>query len=64
MKKVFILMFLILILSKIFGFGREILLSYYYGVSNITDAYYTAILITSLSVGFLGVAIMPTFIPR
>jgi len=39
MKKTALLVMIITVLSKIIGFGREIVLSYVYGASAITDAY-------------------------
>jgi len=39
MKKTALLVMIITILSKILGFGREMVLSYVYGASAITDAY-------------------------
>lgn len=38
MKKVAIVLVIITIISKFFGFFREITLSYFYGVSNESDA--------------------------
>ena len=39
MKKAVFLVMVVTILSKFLGLGREIVLSYVYGVSDITDAY-------------------------
>lgn len=39
MKKAALLVMVITIISKILGFGREIVLSFVYGASAITDAY-------------------------
>ena len=39
MKKIAFSVMIITILSKFLGFGREIVLSYVYGASAITDAY-------------------------
>lgn len=63
MKKTLILMVVITIFSKLFGFLREILLSYYYGANQITDAYFISIAITTTAIGFIGTAISCSFIP-
>jgi len=42
-KKIAIVLAIITIISKFFGFFREIILSYFYGVSNESDAYIIAL---------------------
>ena len=39
MKQTAIILMIITVGSKILGFAREIVLSYFYGASNISDAY-------------------------
>lgn len=51
------------VLSKIFGFGREITLSYLYGTSSISDAYLIAITIPSVIFGFVASGIGAGYIP-
>lgn len=64
LKKTMMAMVLLILISKILGFGREIILSSLFGVSDVTDAYYTGFLITSIAVGFIGLGVTATFIPR
>lgn len=51
------------ILVKVFGLFKELVLSYYYGASNITDAYIIAMTIPSLLYTFIGLAINTSYIP-
>ena len=53
----------ITILSKILGFGREIVLSYTYGASAITDAYLISQTIPAVIFGFISAGITTGFIP-
>jgi putative peptidoglycan lipid II flippase len=63
MKKVAIVLVIITIISKFFGFFREITLSYFYGVSNESDAYIIALTIPSVIFAFVGTGLATTFIP-
>ena len=63
MKKVALMVMIITILSKILGFGREIVLSYTYGASAITDAYLISRTIPSVIFSFVGGGIATGFIP-
>ena len=63
MKKTALLLMIITILSKITGFVRDVILAYFYGTSNITDAYLIAITIPSVIFGFIGVGIATGYIP-
>ena len=54
---------LITILVKIVGFGRELILSNYYGVTNYADVYITAMNIPSVIFACLGAAISTSVIP-
>jgi putative peptidoglycan lipid II flippase len=49
--------------SKILGFGREIVLSYVYGASAVTDAYLISRTVPNVLFAFLGSAIGTSFIP-
>lgn len=51
------------IVSKIFGFGREITLSYLYGTTNISDAYLISITIPSVIFGFVAAGLAAGYIP-
>lgn len=54
---------IITLFSKILGFVREIIMSYYYGAGNITDAYLVSITIPTVIFGFFGTAISTGYIP-
>lgn len=63
MKKTAVLLILISIISKIIGFGREIVLAYFYGASDISDAYLISMTIPTIIFAFVGSAISTAFIP-
>ncbi|PQD96180.1 murein biosynthesis integral membrane protein MurJ [Pradoshia eiseniae] len=63
MKKTTILLMLITLLSGLIGFGREIALSYFYGASNISDAYIISTTIPMVIFGFVGAGITVGYIP-
>lgn len=63
MKKTAMLIMLITIFSKILGFGRDITLSYFYGASDISDAYLIALTIPSVIFGFIGTGLSTAYIP-
>ena len=63
MKKTALLIMLITILSKIFGFARELTLAYFYGASNVSDAYLVSITIPSVIFGFIAAGLVAGYIP-
>lgn len=63
MKKTAILLMLITIVSKILGFGRDVTLSYFYGASNISDAYLISLTIPLAIFSFIGMGISTGYIP-
>ena len=63
MKKTAILLMIVTILSKLVGFGREMVLAYYYGTSNISDAYVIALTIPTVIFAFIGNGIATAYIP-
>ena len=63
MKKTALVIMLITIISKVLGFGREILLSYFYGASGITDAYLVSLTIPGVIFSFIGAGIGTSFVP-
>lgn len=63
MKKTALLLMLLTILSKIVGFARDLILSYFYGASSITDAYLISITIPGVIFGFIGAGIATGYIP-
>ncbi len=63
MKKTAFLLMLVTIISKILGFGREIVLSYFYGASNISDAYLISLTVPIVIFSFIGTGISTGYIP-
>ena len=63
MKRIALLIMLMTVISKMLGFGREIVLSYFYGASNISDAYLIALTIPTVIFGFIGVGLSTAYIP-
>lgn len=63
MKKTAIILMIITIVSKILGFGREVVLSYFYGATNISDAYLISWSIPFIIFGFIGTGISTGYIP-
>jgi putative peptidoglycan lipid II flippase len=63
MKSAFIYIFVFSIFAKLVGFVRELLISNYYGVSDVTDAFNIAQSIPGFFLTFLGIAVSTTFIP-
>ena len=63
MKKNVILVMIITILSRFFGFIRELILANFYGASDLSDAFIVSITIPQLLFSFLGAGIAVGFIP-
>ncbi len=63
MKKTALLVMVITIISKILGFGREIVLSYVFGASGVTDAYLISQTIPLSIFSFISVGVATGFIP-
>jgi putative peptidoglycan lipid II flippase len=63
MKKTALTLMILTMLSKLFGFARDITLSYFYGASNISDAYLISLTIPGVIFGFIGVGITTGYIP-
>lgn len=63
MKKTALIIMIITVLSKLFGFLRELTLSYFYGASNISDAYLISITIPNVIFGFVATGLAAGFIP-
>ncbi len=61
-KSAFWLM-VVTMLAKVLGFGREIVLGYFYGTSAYSDVYITAMNIPLVVFASIGVALGTTFIP-
>lgn len=54
---------IVTMLSKVLGFGRELVLTYFYGATEISDVYITAYSIPIILFTSIGTAILTTFIP-
>ena len=63
MKKTVVIIMLLTIFSKVFGFIRDITLSYYYGASNVSDAYLISLLIPTTILSLIGTGIGTGYIP-
>lgn len=63
MKKAVYNVMLITIVAKILGFGREILLSYFFGASGVSDAYLISQTIPGTIFQFVGTGLATSFIP-
>lgn len=63
MKKIAILLMFITILTKLLGFARDIILSYFYGASNISDVYLISLTIPMVIFKFISVGIATGYIP-
>lgn len=63
MKRTALLIITITILSKLVGFGRELVLAFYYGASNISDVYLISMTIPGTIYAFIANGISTVFIP-
>jgi integral membrane protein MviN len=54
---------IITVVSKVFGFFRELVLSYFYGASAISDAYLISLTIPAVIFSFVGTGLSTGFIP-
>lgn len=63
MKKTALILIIITLLSKVVGFVRDIVLSYFYGASAVTDVYVIATTLTGIVFSFVSAAIATSFIP-
>lgn len=63
MKKTAIIIMIITIFSKVFGFFRELVLSYFYGASATSDAYLISLTIPAVIFSFIGAGLSTGFIP-
>lgn len=63
MRKTAIVLMVITILSKILGFGREMVLANYYGTGIVTDTFIIAFTIPTILFNFVSTGVMTGFIP-
>jgi len=61
--KATIWLMIVTMLSKILGFGRELVLTYFYGATEISDVYITSSTIPITLFASIGTALATTFIP-
>jgi putative peptidoglycan lipid II flippase len=63
MKKKAIILMILTVITKFFGFAREITLSYFYGTSGISDAFLIALTIPTVVFSFIGLGLYTGYIP-
>lgn len=63
MKKTAFIIMIITILSKFMGFTRDIFLSYFYGTSNLSDAYLISLTIPGFVFSFIGLGVSTGYTP-
>lgn len=63
MKKTAFVIMIITIVSKLLGFFRDVNLSYFYGASNISDAYLISLTVPEVIFSFIGIGISISYIP-
>jgi len=63
MGKLTLMLITVQLISKVFGFFREITLSYFYGASDISDAYLICTTIPIVIFTFIGTGLSTSFIP-
>jgi putative peptidoglycan lipid II flippase len=63
MNKTIFMLMVIALFSKMLGFIRDLTLSYFYGVSNISDAYLISLTIPNVILGLIGAGIITNYIP-
>lgn len=63
MKKTALILIFVALISKIIGFSRDLFLSYFYGLSEITDAYFISNTIPSVLFSVIGLGLLTSFIP-
>ncbi|MEI6101443.1 MAG: murein biosynthesis integral membrane protein MurJ, partial [Eubacteriales bacterium] len=63
MKKAAIILILFVILARVIGFGRDMILSYYFGASAISDAYLISLTVPTTVISLLGMAVAMNYIP-
>ncbi|WP_331836792.1 hypothetical protein [Erysipelothrix piscisicarius] len=52
-----------ILISKILGLVRGLVLSYFYGTSMVSDVYFTSWSIPNVIFGFVAIGLVSTFIP-
>jgi putative peptidoglycan lipid II flippase len=63
MEKTVIALMIVIVVTKVLGFSRDIILSYFYGADGLTDAYLISMTIPSVLFSFVGMGIAASYIP-
>ena len=63
MKKTALIIMALTIISKVFGLGRDVILSYFYGTTYISDAYLISMTIPGVIFGFIAAGLIAGYIP-
>ncbi|WP_176344452.1 murein biosynthesis integral membrane protein MurJ [Priestia aryabhattai] len=63
MKKIVLVLGLLTVFSKFLGLVRDIMLSYFYGASSVTDAYLISLTIPVTAFSIIGTGIATSYIP-
>ena len=63
MKKAVVNVMIITIVAKLLGFAKEVMLSYFFGASGISDAYLISQTIPGIIFQFVGTGLATCFIP-
>ena len=63
MKKTVVIIMGLSIATKLLGFIRETVLAYFYGASNISDAFLISLTIPDTLFEFIGIGLVTSFIP-
>lgn len=63
MEKTVIALMVVIVVTKVLGFSRDIILSYFYGADGLTDAYLISMTIPSVLFSFVGMGIAASYIP-
>ena len=63
MRRATLAILIISVLSKILGFGREVVLSYVYGASGVTDSYLVSQTIPNVLFSFVSTGVATGFVP-
>ena len=63
MEKTVIALMIVIVCTKVLGFSRDIILSYFYGADGLTDAYLISMTIPSVLFSFVGMGIAASYIP-
>lgn len=63
MRKIVFIVMILTLISKILGFGRELVLSFYFGASDISDAYLISTTIPTFVFSLIAASLAASYIP-